>query len=166
MAPLAAQASMQTIGANETAIQPNIILTFFAILFAGMQGTVCMESADPCRISYTKLLFLLGLETLQVIAVVVAEALSFVDLQRALSSRLTWLQWMPSCILVQGLTLLLFDIYYTLNAIAKCRIQWCPFSTTGFIKDKTNFIHSFFPELLLMVPTGSMSLVLIGWRQK
>lgn len=166
MAPLPADAASQALGGNEAALQFNTLLAFAAILFASMQGTLCMESADPCRISYMKLQFLLGLEILEVIVVVASEALSFKDLSGALGERLTWLRWVPTCLLVLGLMELILDMYFTFECAARSRVDWEPFSSVGYSKDKSRFRIRVLLELMPLLLTGTVSLVLVGWRQK
>ena len=89
MAPLPSNVPVTALGGNESALQINTLLAFGAILFAAMQGTLCMESADPCRISYQKLCFLVGLEVLEVIVVVASESMSWFQMRGPLRERLT-----------------------------------------------------------------------------
>ena len=122
MAPLPYNVPVTALGGNEPAIQVNTLLAFGAILFSAMQGTLCMESADPCRISYQKLRFLLGLEVLEVIVVVASESVSLVQMRGPLRERLTWLQWMPACLLALGLMELALDVYFTLFCAVNSRV--------------------------------------------
>lgn len=91
-----------------------------------MQGTLGMESADHCRISYQKVQFLLGLEAAEVIFVFASEILSFVQLQGPLSEGLPWLHWVPPCLLVIGLFEFLLDVYYTLESASMSHFNWRP----------------------------------------
>lgn len=166
MAPLPPSSEILMLGGNEAALELNTIFAFAAILFASMQGVLCMESADPCRISYKKLQFLLGLEVLEVIVVVTSEALSFVDFRGALVHRLTWLRWVPTCLFILGLMELLLDLFFTLQCATLSRLYWRPFSSVGHIIDKKRFRASILLELLPLLLTASNSLVLVGWRQK
>ena len=166
MAPLPSDAAQQALGGNEPALQLNTLLAFGAILFAGMQGTLGMESADACRISHQKLLFMLGLEVLEVIVVTASESLSFVQMRGPFQERLTWLQWVGPCLLVLGLMELFVDVYFTLNCSVRSRLYWVPFSAVGYRKDTGRFKFRVLLEVVPLLLTASVSLVLVGWRQK
>lgn len=155
-----------TTSTNEAALRINTLLAFLAILFAGMQGTLCVESADPCRISYTKLLFLLSLELLEVIVVLVSESLSYTELQGSLQDRLQCLYWLPRCLLVLGLLQLLLDIIFTVSSASDSRIYWIPFSRVGYTSRSRPFDSRSFMEIVPLLLTGTVPLLMVGWQQK
>lgn len=86
--------SLNYVGGNVPALSRNSLFSFGAVLFAAMQGTLAMEST-PSRISYQKWNFLLALEVLEVIAVILSEVSSSIELRNAVNTRLEWLQWLP-----------------------------------------------------------------------
>ena len=172
MAPLpavldsAARTSVNYVGGNDSALSWNSVLAVGAVMLAAMQGTLVMESADPCRISYKKWKLLLLLEALEVGVVVASEVVSFVELRGALRARLQWLYWIPPCLLTMGLLELLIDVWWTIKLGAWSRINWTPFSAVGWHeKGKRKGVKSVLEVVLLLV-TAALSLVLIGWRQR
>lgn len=166
MPPLPPVVVGESLCLNEVSLKLNTLLAFTGVLFAAMQGTLCMESADPCRISYLKLRYLLGLEVLEVVTVVTSEALSYVELSGALSARLTWLRWVPACLLILGLMEMMVDLFFTYRCATRSRILWQPFSNVGYTEDNNRFRTRELLELAPLVLTGGVSLVLVGWRQK
>ncbi len=156
-----------TLGNNEVALTPNTVLALIAVLLAAMQGLLSMESASPCRISYKKLRVLLMLIALEAVVVVTAESLSFVYMRAPLKERLTWLQWVPPCLLVLGLVELLLDILYTVDMAAGSRVYWLPFSSVGDTHNINPF--QFYLRFLIEVVPGlltvGLTVIMVGWRQ-
>ncbi|PXF49133.1 hypothetical protein BWQ96_01082 [Gracilariopsis chorda] len=138
------------------------ILSFSAILFAGMQGTLTMESADPCRMSFVKVGILLFLELLEVIVILTAEITTFLQLQASFRTRLQWLNWLPACLLAYGILELLIDVFFLLRQAYLSRVYWLPFSS---IHGKP-FSLSSYAVLFYVCFTTAISLVLVGWRQR
>lgn len=167
MPPLLENAALQTSINDVPSIPLNTLLAFCAILFAGMQGTLCMESAEPCRLSYQKLKLLLGLEFLLVISVVVSESISFASVRGPLRNHLAWLQWLPSLLLVIGMIQLALDVLFTCVCASDSRVAWTPFSSLGYRKKKSRFeVNSrIWIELTPLLLSGSVSIALIGWRE-
>ena len=168
--PFAAQSAARSppniVGGNDSALSWNALLAFGAVMIAAMQGTLVMESADPCRISYKKWKMLMALEALEVIIVVASEVVSFVELRSSLDVRLEWLQWVPPSILTVGLLELLLDIWFTLRMAVQSRLNWTPFSGVCWHKKGERAgVRSLFEVVPLLV-TAVLSVVLIGWRQR
>lgn len=140
-------------------------VAFSGITFAGMQGFLVMESADPCRMSFRKLRCLLVLALLQTCVLVTAAVLSFLDLRLALSLRLQWLNWSSPCLLALGTLAIALDMYFTAEMAYISRVFWTPFSSMGWrAKSKYMKLKLFF-EVLPLTLIMSITLLLIGWRQ-
>lgn len=154
------------VGGNDSALSWNTLLAMGAAMTAAMQGTLAMESGDPCRISYKKFKLLFILEALEVGIVVASEGVSFVELQTALKERLQWLQWVPPCLLVIGLLELIADLYFTCNLATHSRVRWVPFSSVGWHRSGKNSIFSTLREVFTLSITAGLSLVLVGWRMR
>lgn len=147
-------------GINDFASAVNAIPTlfsFFAILFAIMQGVLALESADPCRISIRKMNILLSIEFLELAVLLVSEILSFNELRKAINnSELQRLNWIPPCLLAAGLLESFVDLYFTLAIITKSRVRWIPISSIGSNGSRWEI----FPFLI----TTTLSIILVGWR--
>lgn len=156
----------ENIGGDEAALSWNTLLAFGAILLAAMQGTLVMESADPCRISYKKWQMLVTFLLLEVIVVVASEVASFRDLSLELQVRLIWLQWLPPCLLTLGLLELLLDVWFTLYLGVRSRIHWLPFSSVGYSGERKGRVWRSLLEVVPIMSTASLSLFLIGWRMR
>ena len=61
---------------------------------------------------------------------------------------------------------LALDVYFTLRCAAWSRNYLEPFSSVGYVEKKKRFRARFLIELAPLLFTGSVSLVLVGWRQK
>lgn len=139
-----------------TVVSLPTVLAAFAVFFSAMQGTIVLESADPCRISSRKMNILLALEAAEVVVSVISEVLSFVELRAALMVSLTWLQWIAPCLLAAGMLETVVDVYFTFAVITKSRVGWMPFSATGGSNKAW--------EVLPFILTCSLSASLVGWR--
>lgn len=158
----ASTAAIAAAGGTKSALSWPTILAFIAITLACMQGTLVLESSDPCRISYRKLSFLLGLELAEVIVIVVSEVFSYIQMQSALATRLQWLYWLAPCLIAISLIEVLNDVWFTLILASASRIRWLPFSSVGERKGSRSVIV----ELIPLLVTTALSAVLVGWRQR
>ncbi|PXF43201.1 hypothetical protein BWQ96_07076 [Gracilariopsis chorda] len=137
------------------------VLAFTTMLFSGMQGVLVMESAEPCRISYSKLVVFLVLEFLEFLATIFAEVASFLELRSAFTTRLQWLSWMPYCLVIYGIFELLIDVVYTMYLTHCSRVRWIPFSSVA----RHEKGRSRLAKLIILVVSAVLSFFLIGWQQ-
>lgn len=146
------------VGGSEAALHLPTVLSFMAILVAGMQGTLVLESTRPCRISTSKVILVLFLEFIEVAIVFASEILTYIGLNNALRVRIQWLQWTPLCVLILGLMQLSLDACFTLDIVAESRVNYRPISV------RKN--DSLAWELLMFFVTLTLSMLLVGWRQR
>ena len=148
MAPLPSGVQILThqavvyVSGYETALSWKTVLAVAAVIAAAMQGTLGMESANPCRLSNMKYKLLLFLEAVEVVIVVVSETVSFVELRNVLKERLKWLQWLPPCLLTIGLLQLVADLWWTCHLATVSRLQWIPLSLVGWQKQWRSSLFS------------------------
>lgn len=149
------------VGGNDPALDISSILAFLGVILALMQGTLVIESA-PARISFKKWIMMIVLEVFEMAAIVASEAVSCIEMQKAFKLRLTWLEWLALSVWVIGVCEVLIDGWLTYNMGSYSRLKWIPFSSAG---QNTNRLQSIFVVVPLFL-TGSLSLVLVGWRQR
>lgn len=137
------------------------ILGVMAVLVSAMQGTLVLESSAPCRISLQKLRVLLSLELVEVFIFIASETISFYQLRAALTPALSWLHWVPPCVLAIGLLMLVLDVWFTVWAASRSRIFWIPFSASSNADDRDSWVA----ETVALACNTGFSVYLIGWRQ-
>ncbi len=115
-------------------------LAFVVVLIAAMQGTLGLESADSCRLSYRKFRLLEGLE---VFFAIVSETVSFFALRSSLNTRFEWLKWIAPSLLAIGLLELILETRHTLVLAAGSRAYWQPLSAVGRNEDGKNWMQVF-----------------------
>ncbi len=126
--------SVRGIG-REAALTWSTQFAFLAILFAFMQGTLGLESADPCRISFTKYRIFILLEALEVVVILLSEFFSFSDLKNSLKEGMQWLQWLRNCVLFMRLMEMILDLWLSLRLASASRVGWIPFSAAGALNN-------------------------------
>ncbi len=164
MAPSITSVSSNAIANAVVPVNWSTQLAFVVVLIAAMQGTLGLESADPCRISFRKFRLLLILEALEVFFAIVSEIVSFIALRSSLSTRFEWLQWVAPSLLAIGLLELILETWHTLALASRARAYWCPLSAVGRNEEGKNWQRVF--ETVIPIFLTILSIYLIGWRQQ
>ena len=164
MAPSITSVSSNAIANAVVPVNWSTQLAFVVVLIAAMQGTLGLESADPCRISFRKFRLLLILEALEVFFAIVSEIISFISLRSSLSARFEWLQWVAPSLLAIGFLELILETWHTLSLAARSRTFWLPLSAVGRNEDGKKWQRVF--ETVIPIFLTILSIYLIGWRQQ
>ncbi|CAN8075507.1 unnamed protein product [Agarophyton chilense] len=132
------------------------LLAVVAILLASLQGVLCLESVDSCRLSRRKLNILLSFEVVETIVLFLSELLSFLELRTAFRDAFPDLHFVAPCLFAAGVLQIFSDIYFTLAVVTKSRISWIPVACMG-----SN--HAVFEVVPLSISI-ILSVTLLGWR--
>eukprot|EP00178_Gracilaria_changii_P001463 TRINITY_DN11_c0_g5_i1.p2 TRINITY_DN11_c0_g5~~TRINITY_DN11_c0_g5_i1.p2 ORF type:complete len:415 (-),score=81.46 TRINITY_DN11_c0_g5_i1:761-2005(-) len=131
-------------------------LAALAFVLAALQGVLCLESVDSCRLSRRKMNILLAFEAVETLVLFCSELLSFLELRDAFDTAFPSLQFVAPCLFAAGVLQTFSELYFTLAVVTKSRILWMPISNLG----------SRFAALEIAPLTASLllSVTLIGWR--
>ena len=164
MAPFTSNVSNNAIANAVVPVNWSTQLAFLVVLIAGMEGTLGLESADPCRLSFCKFRLLLFLEALEVFFAVISEILAFLALRSSLNTRFEWLKWVAPSLLAIGFLELILEAWHTLSLAARSRVYWQPLSAVGRNEDGKNWTQVF--ETVAPMFLIILSIYLVGWRQQ
>lgn len=119
----AATASSDALSLN---LSRGITGTFFVLVISAIQGTLVMESSDPCRISFGKWVTLLILLSIQATLGDASQLMAVLPLSCRLREGMHWLAWLPSALLVIGCCELFNDVWFSLEVGTASPLYWVP----------------------------------------